>query len=215
MAPYASLPPKWDIYLSSRSKSFRKGFKGREKKLKCEHHVEFLTAGREISAREAINCVASLSRERWGDASRAFHSKQFCEFHAQLADLLVPEGRASAVVMLLDGAAVAAGYDFVCGSRVFGFQGGWKESLARLAIGKIMLGYQFQCAINQGLSTYDFLAGDAGYKSDWATGQRQLLDLEVINPKSFRGRTFDILRRGRNVLSNVECVAPGAFTDHV
>lgn len=200
VAPYASLPAAWETYLASRSKSFRTGFKGRAKKLKRSHRVDFLTAGRDISAAEAINIVAKLSHERWGVRNLAFNSKKYRSFHSKLGELLAPQEQAHIVVMMVDGEAAAAGYDLIHGPKVFGFQGGWKTSLARLAIGKIMLGRQIEWAINRGLTEYDFLGGDSGYKTDWATGIRELLDLELVNSRSVRGRTFKTIRQARNAL---------------
>jgi len=200
VAPYAILPATWEAYLATRSKSFRHPFNRRARKLKRDHRVEFLTAGREIEPREAINFVATLCRERWGRASRAFNSEKFCEFHSRLAELLVPQEQAYIVIMKVDGEAAAAEYDLIYGPKMFGFQGGWKSSLAHLAIRKIMHGKAFQRAIDQGLTEFDFLAGDVGYKTDWATGQRELLDFEVVNPRSFRGRTFKRMRQLRNEL---------------
>lgn len=200
VAPYAILPPTWEAYLATRCGKFRSGFNRRARKLECEHHVEFLTAGRDIEPREAINFVATLCRERWGRASMAFNSEKYREFHARLAELLVPRGQAYIVVMKVDGEPAAAKYDLIYGPKVFGFQVPWKSSLAPLAIGKIMQGKAFQRAIDQGLTEFDFLAGDAKYKLDWATGQRELVDFELVNPRSFRGRAFQWIRQLRNKL---------------
>ncbi|MGI9522929.1 MAG: GNAT family N-acetyltransferase [Hyphomicrobiaceae bacterium] len=200
IAPYVGLPSSWDAYLASRSKSFRTGFKGRVGKLRRNHCVEFLTAGVEVDPVRALSIITSLNQERWGAQSRAFHSNKYREFHLRLAESLMPREQSYIVVMTVDGEAVAAGYDLIYRQKVYGFQGGWKRSMARAAIGKIMLGKQIEWAIERGLTEYDFLCGDTAYKADWATGQRELLDLEAMNPRSFRGIMFEKVRSLRNSL---------------
>lgn len=202
VAPYVRLPRTWNTYLATRSKNFRSSLRGRSRKLAGDCHIKILRAGQDIPVREALDIVASLSRERWGSASLAFRSENFCEFHSRLAEILVPRKLAYIAVMIVDGEAAAAGYDFIHGPKMFGFQGGWKKSLAHLGVGKIMLGKQIEWAIDQGLMEYDFLAGDSGYKADWATGQREFLELEVVNPRSLSGRTFKRLRQLRKDLKD-------------
>lgn len=200
VAPYASLPATWEAYFAARSTKFRTDFKSHSRKLKRNHRVEFLTAGREISAAEAISVVATLSRDRWGSASNAFNSEKYVEFHSRLAELLVPQKQAHVAVMKVDGKGAAAQYVLIYGPKMFGFAGFWDRSLARLSIGKIMLGELIQWAINEGLTEFDFLSGADGYKSKWTTGRRELLDLEVVNPKSFPGRAFEKIRQLRTKL---------------
>lgn len=193
-APFASLPDNWESFLATRSKKFRTGLKQRENRIKNKHRVEYLTAGREISISEAIGIVSALSHDRWGERNLAFTSDKYATFHTRLAELLVPQNRVYLVVMKLDGDVVAARYDIIHAGKIWGFQGGWKRSHAHLALGRIMLSRELQWAIDCQLHEYDFLAGDASYKLEWSTGTRALADLEAHNPKTLRGRLFQVAR---------------------
>ena len=199
-SPFIRLEGDWEAYLSSRSKNFRKAFKTAWNRAHKRHDARVLHGGVDISVDEAMNRLITLNRERWGAAGLAFHTDEFCAFHRLLAPKLAQRGELSLMILQLDGEDAAIRYDFVYAERLWVFQGGWSPELSKLAPGRILTAYSVKWCFENGLSEYDFLAGDAAYKQAWATDTRDLIDLELGHPHSLRARAYRALRATRRYL---------------
>jgi CelD/BcsL family acetyltransferase involved in cellulose biosynthesis len=103
----------------------------------------------------------------------------------------------------VDGEILAGRYDFAYGGKCWNFQGGWVPGHEKLSLGKMLLMEEVKWCVERGLNEYDFLAGEASYKDEWATGRRELARVEAINPHSMRGRLFFMLRRLKRMLRPV------------
>lgn len=191
--PYLPLPGTWEELLQSKSKNFRKSFQNVWNRLQ-KHQVEILHAGTDISIDEAFSVLLQLNRARWGADRQSFTSEMTTRFHRNLAHRFHQHGWLSFFLMKIDGVFAAARFDYVYGGKLWNIQGGWNPDLAALSPGRMIIAYQIQWCIQQGLKEYDFLGGEAGYKRSWATQERQLQNLEFPHPRSRRARLFFSLR---------------------
>lgn len=196
-AAFASLPDSWDAFLAAKSSHFRKNARRIRRKLERDFEVEFVD-GAELEIDEAFSNLVRLNHARWRDSGRAFRSEEFNQLHRQLLKEQLGSGGIALNFLTLDGVFVAVNYDFIHANKVWGFQAGWDPEFAKFSVFRGLFGFCLEDFMRRGLSEYDFLAGDAGYKESWATGARRVQDFEAINPRSLRGRIFSFARSLRS-----------------
>jgi len=180
--------------LASRSKNFRKTFKCKWNRLHRDHAVRLLEGGVDLPVGEAMDAIVRLHGDRWGEESAACRSPRFWRFHRELAERLHGSRRLSLLLMEIDGEIAAGRYDFVYNKILWNYQGGRLLKFNDLSAGIVMLAYSLQWAIERGLAQYDFLIGDAQYKTSWSSGTRQLVDLEAVHRRSPAAMAFRAMR---------------------
>lgn len=202
-AHFSTLPATWEAYLASRSGNFRDKLRKATNRLQRDHQISVARAGQDISLEDAMPLLKELILERWTGQSEAFATERFDLFHQRLAQRLHAQGQLTLWFLMVDGNAVAAEYDFIDRHRrrAYGFQSGWRQEFAKFSVGKILQARCLEFFIQQGVREYDFMSGHGEYKSSWCTGERQVLDLEVPNPASLRGKVFGLARRMREARS--------------
>jgi CelD/BcsL family acetyltransferase involved in cellulose biosynthesis len=135
---------------------------------------------------EYLDRLAALHQAQWESRGHpgAFGSDFLAAFHRRL----VAEGAASGAVQLLrlragDGRPLGYLYNFVHRDRVYAYQSGF-PSLADNRIKPGLLGHHMAILKNRGdgLSFYDFLAGDSRYKRSLSNRQEELIWVVVQRP---------------------------------
>lgn len=100
---------------------------------------------------------------------------------------------------LCDGAkTVAALLAFHFGRRAYYYQSGWDPAAASLSPGSLCIARAIRTAIDEGLTTFDFLRGDEPYKRRWCNGADQTLTLAA--PLTLTGRMLFRSRRTREIV---------------
>jgi hypothetical protein len=190
-SPYLHLPSTWEEFAASRSGSFR----NKLNKFHRDHQVELRFGGADMSISEGMALIRELHHKRWNGASSSFTSGPYIRFHDQIAARFYPLDRLILVFLVLDGQIVAGRYDFAYGGKGWNFQGGWLPEWEKLRAGKMLVTEVIRWCISKGLKEYDFLGGDAGYKSDWTEISRKMVNIDAVNPASIRGNLFTRLRK--------------------
>jgi CelD/BcsL family acetyltransferase involved in cellulose biosynthesis len=196
VSPYAELPASWEELLRARSKHFRKKYQYGWNVLAREGPVDVVLVEGDLPLDEALDHLAALNRDRWGEGGQSFRTPDYLAFHRQLARRLQARQGLLFFFVRLNGRRVAARYDFVYGGKAWCFQGGWLREFEDASVGQLALGKAIELAIARGCREYDFLGGDSDYKRRWSTGERTLLDLWVA--RSWRARAFRFARRLRD-----------------
>ncbi len=186
-APYVSLPPTWEEFLSRRSSTFRT----RWNKFHREHSVVIRVVGKDFSVSEGMETLRRLNALRWGDERRSFLSPSYVRFHEEVATRFHQRNQLLMLFLEVDGQVVAVRYDFDYAGKGWCFQGGWLPECEKLRPGRTMMAYQMRSCIERGLHEYDFLGGDASYKAEWSQAERWIIDLSGRNPSSVRGWLFE------------------------
>jgi CelD/BcsL family acetyltransferase involved in cellulose biosynthesis len=131
-----------------------------------------LDAGRAI-----FDELVGLHQERWLAAGMpgAFASRRAVGFHRDLIEALLPSGRVVLYRVHADGGTVACIYGMVDRNRLLFYQSGVVELAdQKLKPGLVAHALCMQACLEHGLDGYDFLAGDARYKRELATGERRI-----------------------------------------
>lgn len=189
-SPFLPLPAAWEEFAASRSGSFR----NKLGKFHRDHKTAFREPGVDMTVPEAMALIRELHGRRWSGRSSSFTSADYIRFHDQIAGRFHAQGRLLLLLLQIDGQTVAGRYDFAYGGKGWNFQGGWLPEWERRSVGKMMITEVIRRCIALGLREYDFLGGDAGYKSDWTEARRVMVTVEAPNPRSLRGRLFVRLR---------------------
>lgn len=142
--------------------------------------------------------LKSLHQRRWTSRGEpgAFSSSRFCAFHDDIIERWIPAGRAAVIgVRAADGVLVAALYGFVERGTFQYYQGGFRIH----EDSKIRPGYAGHylaaCeARDRGLIGYEFLAGDARYKTQLSTSGKELV-WAIVSRRTPRGLLIGLLRR--------------------
>ena len=190
-SPYLPLPATWEEFAASRSS----GFRNRLNKLHRDHEVRIRLGGVDMSVAEGMRLIRELHHKRWRGESSSFVSARYIRFHDLIAERLHALDRLLLVFLEIDGQIVAGRYDFGYGGKGWCFQGGWLPDWEKQSAGKMLVAEIIRVCIQKGLREYDFLGGDAKYKSDWTGLSRNMVRINEPNPGSLCGRIFTGLKK--------------------
>jgi CelD/BcsL family acetyltransferase involved in cellulose biosynthesis len=192
--PYVALPSSWDAYLKALAAEDRylvtRSLRELEKwagpggfTLHVAQTASDLAEGRRV--------LHSLHGERWASRGHAgvFVSERFTRFH----DLVMPkllardparaDGELALMWLTVQGRPVAAAYNIAYEGRVHFYQSGRALDVPRKVRPGIALhALAIRAAIEAGRREYDFLNGDAHYKTQLATATRGLVLLRARGP---------------------------------
>lgn len=200
----------WDAYLMERSGNFRKKFRRISAAATADHQMSFREPEGEHEVEKVMNELLSLHGGRWTEEQSLFLRPRARAFHHELAKRWIAGRKIALLVMDFSGEPVAANYAFVEGERMWDYQGGWKVEHIDLSPAKLLNAENIRRAMAHGIREIDMLPGDLEYKSKWTGVFREVVDLNVDNPKSVRARVFQSIRQVKRV---VEKIFPGGTTE--
>jgi CelD/BcsL family acetyltransferase involved in cellulose biosynthesis len=161
----------WDGYLLSRSSSFRKNLRQRERALRRDHSVEVRTATEETLEGD-LALLFRLHALRWeGRKSSLDHRSQ--RILSTLARSIQRQGWLRLRVLELDGQPAAAFLDWRVGHRYATYQGGFDPRWSRKGVGIVLTAITIRMAIEEGAEVFDFLLGNEPYKRRFGAVARQ------------------------------------------
>jgi CelD/BcsL family acetyltransferase involved in cellulose biosynthesis len=177
------LPRSWSQFMQSLGRDARWRLRRSRRKLAEQRRARFFVWDDALRLDAAVDRLAELHRARWaaaGGASRAFASQSYLGFHRSIIRSCFPRGWLRLYCLELDGEIVAMNYCYRFRDRVYLMQSGFDPQLARLGVGKVLLGYAIEHAIGEGNEAFDFLRGEHRYKEELATRHRENANLAVL-----------------------------------
>lgn len=164
----------WDEFLASRSKSVRKGARGKVRRLEREHDVLFRMTGDAGGLEDDLNLVFRLHAARF----REHVDCHFCGasegFQREFAAVALERGWLRLWVLEIDGKPVSTEYGFRFGDAYFAYQTGRDPAWDRASVGSVLETYTVRTALEEGAREYRFLQGDEPYKYRYATEDPEL-----------------------------------------
>jgi CelD/BcsL family acetyltransferase involved in cellulose biosynthesis len=202
--PLVPLPASWDAYLKALSRENRylvtRSLRELESFSAPDGYV--LTRARDPhDLAEGRRVLHALHGERWSRGSEGgggvFASPRFARFH----DLVMPklmadprDGGLELTWLSVRGRPIAIAYNITYGDRVFFYQSGRALELPKgVRPGIALHALAIQRAIAEKRREYDFLNGEAQYKTQLALASRELVTLRAVAP-SPRARVLEALR---------------------
>jgi CelD/BcsL family acetyltransferase involved in cellulose biosynthesis len=127
-------------------------------------------------SRTAIQCDAAVSR-----------------FYSVLAERAAERGWLHLHFLRAGDARVAFDYSLTYKNRIHLLKVGYDPAFAPFSPSNLLLCKVLERAFKQGLTEYDFLGGDAGWKQNWAKQVRQHYWLFVFS-SDFKGRFLHLIK---------------------
>ena len=190
-SPYPELPSTLEDLLEQKSKNFRSQVRQSRNRLNRLGEVRVERLGDDLDLEEGFDELVRLHRARWAEAS-SFDTDAKAEFHSQLSRRLAKKDQLFLSLLKVGGTTIGARYDFVYDDRIWCIQGGWDPEHSSARPGMFLTEDVISWGIDRGLREYDFLGGDADYKTRWSTGERGLVTLVAANPATMRGRLYGL-----------------------
>jgi CelD/BcsL family acetyltransferase involved in cellulose biosynthesis len=190
VCPHVVLPKTWDAYL---------GLLKRKKRWQVRDALkaytewsggppELVRVRSEAELVEGKRILRSLHRERWSAGGvtteeGVYRSPLFSAFHDRVMPELLAMDALDLGWLSARGKPVAAFYNLRYDGRVFHYQSGRTLDVPEnVRVGIVMNAALIRSAIEDGMREYDFLAGEAVYKSALAPMTRPLVTLRAARP---------------------------------
>ena len=176
------LPATWEAFLQSLGRDRRWQLRRARRRVAERHRARFFVWEDAARLDAAIDRLAQLHRLRWAQAggTHAFRSGEYLQFHRGVMHALHARRSLRLYCLEIDDAIRAMLYCFRFRNRIYLMQSGFDPALARLGVGKVLLGYALQHAIEEGNEAWDFLRGEHRYKEELATSHRETTGLDVF-----------------------------------
>lgn len=167
---HGALPSSFEEFIASVPTATRRNCLRRgDEALRQQGEVEYRLCERPGQVGGFLEWLARFNisrRERegtsstWADPRNMACRQQVCE-RALAHETLRLE------TLCLDGAPVAALMGFTCKGKYFCYNMGFEQSLARFQPGHLLLAHRIRECIEEGLTGFDFLVGEAPYKRQY------------------------------------------------
>ena len=179
ICPILDLPPSVEAFHASRSRNYRKKMGEYERRAQRDLGITLRRSGSSAEVQTDMAALIALHRERWSSASRAFRSREYVDFHLQLAGLLLESGWLRLFSLDSRGAPLALLYCFAYDGRYHYYQAGRDPAHAKHRVGLVLMHRAILEAIQEGATVFDFLRGGEEYKAHWARSSVSCVRLEV------------------------------------
>jgi CelD/BcsL family acetyltransferase involved in cellulose biosynthesis len=183
-----SLPPTWEDYLKTLSRSLRK----RCRKLHRDYFETGSICLRQVEKIEdlpkGLALLQKLHAMRWGTPRQprgVFSDPRFSSFHEKVAHALLSSGQLRLAWLEQGGVPVAAEYQFFDRDTLYAYQAGLDVSTGAYS-GKLSMMAAIHFAIDHNFRWFDLLGGDEPYKANWRATAVECHDWRAW-PCSFRG----------------------------
>ena len=186
---YIHLPDSVEKYSSQISANLRTKLRRHRRQLEEVAPVRFIRSHESGEIEKDFSKLMDLHRLRFSGkkVESAFLKKDVIEFHAGALTKLAARGWARLYVLEVAGTPVGALYGFSLAGKFSFYQCGMHPEWRKFGIGQLVMGMCIDEAIRTGHREYDFLRGAEPYKNDWASEQRQTLNIVLFN-RSLKGR---------------------------
>jgi glycosyltransferase involved in cell wall biosynthesis/GNAT superfamily N-acetyltransferase len=174
--PYATLPSTWEEFCEGLGASTRRGVKYQlnliHRKFK---EVHFERCVEEQAIPGLVQQLIAYKQARYGhrfdDDYLAWTDQAIAAFRAGYLRLLV---------LRLDGHPACIWFTFLFSKRVFFQACAYDPEYASYRLGKVLMAYAIQSAIEEGAVEYDMKRGTTPYKYHWANAERQTVEVNAM-----------------------------------
>jgi len=177
----------WKSYLATVSRSHRANVNRRLRKLRETFKaVDFQPVTSEEQRHDGFMVFLRLHQLRWSgkERSNAFTGPGTLAFHTEFSRMALERGWLRLFILRLDGEPVASTYSFRYGKTFYYYQAGYDPKHAEHSVGLATLALAVQHAIEDGVTCYDMLHGNQGYKDLWTDAGRTVSRIRCYPPNA-------------------------------
>jgi CelD/BcsL family acetyltransferase involved in cellulose biosynthesis len=186
VCPHIPLTGAYEQYLEGLGR--KENLRRREKWMFRQPGVSISCARTQQEAVRATEEFLELHRARWAveGGSDGLTDDRHERFHRDAAQRLAGIGALRMYTLYAARRPVASVYGVVHGGKFNYYQSGYDPLWASRSVGLVLLARTVSDAFAEGLSEFDFLRGDEGYKGEWARGERWTIQFRLW--RGLRGR---------------------------
>jgi CelD/BcsL family acetyltransferase involved in cellulose biosynthesis len=186
VCPHIPLTGTYDEYLEGLGR--KENLRRREKWIFRQPGVSISCARTPQDAVRATEEFLELHRARWAveGGSDGLTDARHDRFHRDASQRLAGIGALRMYTLYAARRPVASVYGVVHGGKFNYYQSGYDPLWASRSVGLVLLARTVSDAFAEGLSEFDFLRGDEGYKGEWARGERWTIQFRLW--RGTRGR---------------------------
>jgi CelD/BcsL family acetyltransferase involved in cellulose biosynthesis len=173
----------WESVLANLSRSTRKNLLYETRRLFNSHACQFRRVATMDDLETAMDALVRLHQARWNARGEpgSFTIPGFECFLRDAARMSLRDNRLRMWTLEVSGEVAAAIIGFYDNGIVHYFQAGFDPLLARLSIGRVMLGLCIgDCVAGDGVHEFNFMGGDNAYKDAWTQDVREMVTLTCL-----------------------------------
>jgi len=192
LCPYIDLPDSVEAFMERLSQNMRRNLRKRMARLRRDYDVEFRTYGDFSSVDEAMKTFFELHQKRWrlkGEGG-AFSSREFRDFHLNMARVFSEKGWLSLYFLMVHDEAAAAAYTFDYKLKKYGYLTGFDPEYYGYSVGNLLKMHIVEDCVRRGFREYDLMRDFEPYKADWASSFRRNLEVRMVRSGLF-ARIYD------------------------
>jgi CelD/BcsL family acetyltransferase involved in cellulose biosynthesis len=188
-----ALPPTWEEYVESLSKSHRKQVRRLDSRILASGRAVLRTAHDAATLDEGLNILVDLHQRRRQslDQPGCFASERFTSFLRDAASRLLAARMLRLHWIELSGVPAAAEFQLCGAGMTYAYQAGVNPALLHEEPGRLINIATLRAAIEEGCKGFDFLRGDEPYKAHWRAVPRETVTYRIV-PQ----RTLSQIRHG-------------------
>jgi hypothetical protein len=173
--PWVDLSGSWSVFVSAKSRSFRKGLRQKLARLKRRGEVEFRTIDAIAELGKAFEHYLEVEGRSWKPAKRlgAARSEAYLSYHRALVDEFGPSGKLVIRILYIDKKPIAATFGLIDRGRFFSLHIAHDQEYDAFSPGTLLTAYELEESYaRQDLDEYDFLGGFLENKTTWTSNMR-------------------------------------------
>jgi CelD/BcsL family acetyltransferase involved in cellulose biosynthesis len=169
-SPYISLPSSYDDLETRLSGKFKSNLRRRRRRLEERGAISVRRVGGGVELQSRLEDCFALERSGWKGrkGTAAAQSKRTRGFYTGLAHRAADGDYLSLFFLMLDGKAIAAQYALTRRGVYSLVMTCYDEAFKEYSPGHLLLEDVMKQCIARGLSEFDFLGCDLGWKLDWS-----------------------------------------------
>jgi CelD/BcsL family acetyltransferase involved in cellulose biosynthesis len=187
----AELPDSWDEYVMSLSPRFRTKIRSTLRNLEKIHDLRFYSIENENDLAAALDKLFDLHTKRWElkKSDGVFLSPAKRRFYRSFAPQFLKQGWLAFDFLEIDGRVVACQLCFRYKRNQFLLQEGFDPEFGSESVGIALRAMVFRKAIEDGIKSYDFLAGIGRHKTQWG-GREKACEKVSVAPRTLQNIVY-------------------------
>jgi CelD/BcsL family acetyltransferase involved in cellulose biosynthesis len=201
LSPWLALPASWEELMQRISKNMRSQLRRRQRALEREGTLAFRTVTEPAVVDEELEAFLELEASGWkGRAGTAITSDRRTDrCYREFARAAAERGWLRLYSLELDGKLIASDYGCSFAGGGFLIKTAFSEAHERFSPGLVLRGKVLQAAIEEGLTSYDFLGGPERYKQSWTSEVHPRTRIwayrgTALPRYAYRSRVYPVLR---------------------
>jgi CelD/BcsL family acetyltransferase involved in cellulose biosynthesis len=198
-SPYVPVGGGFDDYFRGLSKNLRKQLGRRRRRLEETGYVSVEVQTSTHGLASALDDFVRLESSGWkAESGTAVASREASRaFYSDLATWAAERGWLRLSFLALDGRPIATELALDCEGVLYALKSGFDPDYRSFGPGQLLTHETLSRAFEDGLSSYEFLGFEDGYKLDWAGETRDRVRMQAF-PRTLPGRVRMLAeRRGR------------------